>query len=84
MIAEDLSEVCRCHAARMAHEELDAELLLEAAQLLAEGRLRDMQMVGRLRQAAGFGNLQEIAKLPEIHRMTPFRCKLAILARRAR
>lgn len=45
-----------------------ADLALQVADLAAQRRLRaEPAMRGRLGQAAGFGNDDEIAKMPEFH-----------------
>ena len=52
-------------AAHAAADQLDANLVFEIADLAAEGRLRRVQpLLGRERQAALFGDRDEIAKVP--------------------
>jgi hypothetical protein len=55
------------HASRMSNEERHAEFLLEALDLLTEGRLRDPQGFRRTRKISGFGYLYEVFELPQIH-----------------
>ncbi|MGH9695355.1 MAG: hypothetical protein ACRD5Z_14490, partial [Bryobacteraceae bacterium] len=51
----------------MSNEERHAEFLLEALDLLTEGRLRDPQGFRRPRKISGFGDLYEVFELPQIH-----------------
>ena len=52
-------------AVHAAAHQLDADLVFEIADLAAEGRLRGVQpFLGRQRQAALFGDRDEIAKVP--------------------
>lgn len=67
VLAEDEAEIGRRDAARVALEQLDAELFLERADVLAERGLGDAQRFGRLREAARLGDLDEVAELAEIH-----------------
>ena len=55
-------------AALGAHEQLLAHLALERGELLAQGRLRDVQHVGRLGEAADVDDLDEVLQAPQVHR----------------
>ena len=50
----------RCH-------ELDAQLLLQAPHLLAQGGLHDVQLLGRAREARVTRDGLEVAELAEFH-----------------
>ena len=63
------------HAAMCAREELDAELDLELAHLLAHRRLGDVQPLGGAPEVQLLGHRHEVAQLAQIHR--------SIIARRA-
>jgi hypothetical protein len=52
----------------VANEEVDAKRRFELADLPAQGGLRDVEFVRGFVEAAGAGNLQEIAHFLEIHR----------------
>ncbi len=53
-------------AARARHE-LDAQLLLQAPHLLAQGGLHDVQLLGRAREARVTRDGLEVAELAEFH-----------------
>jgi hypothetical protein len=63
------------HAARFteldasagAYEKTHAEVVLKVAELLAERRLRNVQLLGRFREALFFRNRREVPKLPQVH-----------------
>ncbi|MOA43871.1 hypothetical protein D3C78_1660720 [compost metagenome] len=69
------ADVGQQHAARFteldasagAYEKTDAEVGLQIAQLLAERRLRNVQLPGRFRKALFFRNRREVPKLPQVH-----------------
>ncbi len=50
-----------------AFDEHDAELALERSDLLGESRLRDVQPLGRRREAHRVGDREEIAEVAELH-----------------
>jgi hypothetical protein len=55
-------------AARTPDQQLNTDLVLKIADLATEGRLRRMQpFLGGKRQAAGLGNGDEVAKVPQFH-----------------
>jgi hypothetical protein len=56
--------------ARVAVQQLDAELVFELPDLHAERRLRDMQHIGGGGQAAGLDHFREVAKLAQFHCFT--------------
>ncbi len=59
--------------AHAAQHQRDPDLIFEVAHLTAERRLRGMQpLLSRDRQAALFGDRDEIAKMPELHRRLPY------------
>ena len=53
--------------APVAFEELDAQLGLERAHLLAHARLREMQSLGRAAEVQLLGHGDERAQMPELH-----------------
>jgi hypothetical protein len=53
-------------AAAMAHQQVDAQLLLELLQLPAQGRLGDVQLSRRPAEAAGTRDMDEIAEFADI------------------
>ena len=55
-------------AARAAVEELDPELLLESAHLLAYGGLRDVQPIGGAAEVQFLGDGDEVPQMPELNR----------------
>ena len=50
-----------------ADEQWLADLLLQAGHLLAERRLNDEQLAGRLRQAAALDDLDKVPELLDVH-----------------
>ena len=67
MLQDFLALLGQDHAAAMAGEQPDSQLLLEQPDLTAEGRLGDMQTVGRLAEAAELGDVDQGAELGELH-----------------
>jgi hypothetical protein len=61
------------HAAAMAREQPDAQLLLEQPHLTAEGGLGDVQPIGCLAETAELGDVDERAKLGELHGAIQYR-----------
>ncbi len=58
--------------ASLAHEDLEAELVLEQLDLLADARLRGVQLLRRRRDVQpALGDGGEIAKLVQLHRIAP-------------
>jgi hypothetical protein len=53
-------------AAAVTREQLDAEFVLELSQLTAQGRLRDVQLLGRPADAAAAGDMHEGAEFANI------------------
>ena len=51
----------------MAVQQLDAELVLELPDLEAERRLSDVDALGRLGEALGLDDLDEVAQLANVH-----------------
>jgi len=49
------------------HHQLAVELLLQAREMMAERRLRDVQLLRGARQTAGLNDPNEIAKLTQVH-----------------
>ena len=64
---EHLAGLGRRDAALGAQQQLLAHLALQRGQLLAQRRLRDVQHVGRLGQAADVDDLHEVLQAPEVH-----------------
>ena len=58
------------HAARMAHEQGDAQSRLELGDRLREGRLRDMEPARRARYLALLGDHHEVAQLAQLRHRT--------------
>ena len=63
---EQLARIGGKYAAGVAHQQVDAELAFELADLHAKGRLRNVQHFGRGRDVAGFDDLHEVSKLPQV------------------
>ena len=61
----------RRDAALGAQQQLLAHLALERGQLLAQRRLRDVQDVGGLGEAADVDDLHEIFQAPQVHAIAP-------------
>ena len=55
------------HAAWLAHEELDSELLLERLELLAQWRLLNAQARRGARDVPFFSDHAEVAQMTELH-----------------
>jgi len=58
-------------AALRAVEELDAQLLLELAHLLADGRLRDVKPVGCTAEVQLLGDRHEVPEMTKFHCSPP-------------
>ena len=58
-------------AAADAREQLDAELRLERAHLLREGRLGEVELAGRAAERAVLGRGEEVGELLQSHRLFP-------------
>lgn len=58
-------------AATRAREERDAELGLQAAELLGDGRLGEMQLLTGLREGPVAGDRDDRSEVPEFHRDKP-------------
>ena len=67
MAVQHLAGLGRRHAALGAHQQLLAHLAFERRELLAQRRLRDVQHLGGLRQAADVDDLHEVLQAPEVH-----------------
>src|SRR5258708_20047001 len=68
MVEKGLARGGQFDAVHAAAHQLDANLVFEIADLAAEGRLRRVQpFLSRERQAALFGDRDEIAKVPRLH-----------------
>jgi len=52
---------------RATRNELASELGLEAGEMMAEGGLRDMHLIGGAREAAGLHDPDEVTKLAQVH-----------------
>ena len=61
---------CELDAARGPVQQRLAELGLEAADLLGEGRLRDVQALGGAAEVPFLGDGDEVAQLSQIHAAT--------------
>ena len=72
---DQLARLGRHHRSRRAAQQLDAELLLEPAHLVRQGRLRDAQLVGGAREMAVPRDRLEVAKLTELDRYIVYRDK---------
>jgi len=55
------------HAAAVAREQRDTELVLQLLDLSAQGRLRQAQFFRRPADAAGAGDVHEVAQLFDVH-----------------
>jgi hypothetical protein len=74
MVEESSSSARQLDAARAAHEELSADLVLEILQLTAEGGLRGVQSSGgRDGQASFLCDRHEIAQVTQLHSPMPIR-----------
>jgi hypothetical protein len=62
-----LAEAGQAHDAPAADEQRLAELVLERADLPAHRRLREIQALGRAREALRFGDGAERAQLRQLH-----------------
>jgi len=67
MVAELLAKLRRRHAAGMAGQQFNTQLVFEIAHLLAERGLRHPQHFRRAGEIAALGDLDEIFELPQIH-----------------
>jgi hypothetical protein len=65
-LRQKLAGESQLHSARGAVENAMAEQFLEALDLLAERRLRDAQLGGRLTEMQGFRDRQKIAEMTEL------------------
>ena len=54
-------------AAPLAFEEIDAKRMLERADLLAQSRLRDEQLLRGTREVQVLGDRHEVAEIPDVH-----------------
>jgi hypothetical protein len=57
----------KLHPSRIPREQLEAELIFQIADLLAQCGLRDMKAVSCSPQARFFGDRNKIAKVPQFH-----------------
>ena len=57
----------RLDAARMAHQECNAQIFLELADLHAKRGLRDVKLLGGARHVAGLDHADEVLKLTQVH-----------------
>ena len=64
---EELARVGGVGLLRRAHDELDAELTLERGDVGGDGRLRQVQQLGRAGKAAVFDHIDERLQLLDIH-----------------
>src|SRR6266849_3096829 len=63
------ADVGKPYRAAQAVEETRAELAFEFHDLLGEGWLRDVRLLGGAAKAAGFGDGAKVAKLMQLHRL---------------
>jgi hypothetical protein len=61
------SGVSQRHTAVCSRQQLDAELLLQIADLLAEGRLLDMDSFGGTAEVQGVGDGDEVSEVAQLH-----------------
>jgi len=66
---KSLAYVGKPYRAAQAVKESRAELIFEFHDLLGEGWLRDVRLLGGATEAAGFGHGTEVTKLMELHRL---------------
>jgi hypothetical protein len=64
---EGFAEFGEAHGAAEAVEEANTEFIFELEDLLGEGRLRDVALLGRAGERVGFGDGAKVAKLLEFH-----------------
>ena len=64
---EEAAGFGRLHAAGMAHEQSDAQVLFELPDLHAKRGLRDVQLLCRARHIAGLDHADEIFELTQVH-----------------
>src|SRR5690606_31982781 len=70
-LVEELALLGQQQPPRVAVEQRRAQLLLEAANLPADGGLAEAQLVSRMGQRAGIGDRVENAQLVPVHRSDP-------------
>ena len=69
MVEKGLARSGQLDAMNAARKQLDPDLILQIPDLAAQRRLRGVQpSLGRLRQAAHFGDGNEIPKMSQLHR----------------
>ena len=64
---EGLAEIGEANGTPEAVEQASSELVFELEDLLGERRLRDMRLLGRTAEGAGFGDGAEVAELVKFH-----------------
>jgi hypothetical protein len=57
----------RANTPRASMQKRDTQLLLELGNLLAQGRLGNVHLGGRAREAAAFDDLRKVPQLPQFH-----------------
>jgi hypothetical protein len=72
MLMQPAPGLGRGHPPGAADQQLDAQLLLQMTDMLAQRRLRDMQPFRRFRQRGMIDDGDEVSQLPEIHAVLPF------------
>ena len=65
---QGLAGRCQPDRAPVAEEQALAELCFQAADLLADGRLRDRDPLRRSGEVAFFGDCHKVGKLPQFHK----------------
>jgi hypothetical protein len=60
VLQEDLSRASQPHAARQAHQQLDAGRLFDPLDVTSEGGPRNMKISGSLRNAAYLSDVSEV------------------------
>jgi hypothetical protein len=68
LLGEDAPRVGQLHDAARPLEELDPERRLELSNRLREGRLRDVELLGRSPEVQLVAHRQEVAQVPELDR----------------
>src|SRR5689334_1693119 len=68
VIAETLSSRSQADAAGFAFEELHAKRSLDLRDVVAQGRLCDVQVLGGAREGAGVGDRKKVAELTKTQR----------------
>jgi len=67
LLEENVACLRQLNAVGIANEKRDAEILFELANLAAQGRLSDVELLGGLAKVEDFGDRDEVANVTEFH-----------------